>query len=104
MRIDQPDPSEPRAARAAGPERREATEAAEAAEADEATEAAAERAPRHERHEEKTPITRADQIAAHLRYQDTVRAADLPGRPGHRRGVGQGELGEALEPGAERGA
>ena len=75
MRIDQPDPSEPRAARAAGPERREATEAAEAAEADEATEAAAERAPRHERHEEKTPITRADQIAAHLRYRDTVRAA-----------------------------
>jgi len=62
MRIDQPDPSEPRAPRAADQERREAAEATT-------------REDGQGRQEVKAPVSRADQIAAHLRYQDTVRAA-----------------------------
>ncbi len=34
--------------------------------------------------------------------RECPRAADLPGRPGHRRRVGEGELGEALQPGGQR--
>jgi len=73
MRIDQPDPADS----GAEAERRGGTEAA------------AERAPRHEteaatgaaaRREAKAPVGRAEQIAAHLSYRETVsvtvRAAD----------------------------
>jgi len=97
MRIDQPDPGEPGAPHAAAPERREAAEAAAERAPRPETEATAERTPRREtraapdatapeasapeatarqdRQDAKAPVSRADQIAAHLRYRDTVRAA-----------------------------
>lgn len=93
MRIDQPEPGDPSetdapdALRAPGAERRPETERPGA------TETAAERGPRREaeavpersprretetaaeatsRQEARAPVSRADQIAAHLRYRETV--------------------------------
>jgi hypothetical protein len=72
MRIDQPEPGDPSAAdtrRDRETERPEATEAAAEGssrhETDSTTEATAEPAAR-------APVSRADQIAAHLRYRETV--------------------------------
>jgi hypothetical protein len=76
MRIDQPEPGDPRT-----PD----TPRAHDAERRSATDAAAERAPRPKtasdvtdatdataRQDAKAPVSRADQIAAHLRYRETV--------------------------------
>lgn len=90
MRIDQPEPNDPSAPDARPgieAERPEATEAAADARRDretgrpEATEAAAEGSPRRETDSTteataepaaRAPVSRADQIAAHLRYRETV--------------------------------
>jgi hypothetical protein len=81
MRIDQPEPGEPGAPRATGEQRPGATDAeAERAPRHE-TETSPERAPWRktettpevaERSEAKAPASRAEQIAAHLQYRETV--------------------------------
>jgi hypothetical protein len=81
MRIDQPEPGDPGEPSASERSSRRETEAAPERTPRRETEAAPERAPRREteaapdtdaRQEVKAPASRADQIAAHLRYRETV--------------------------------